>query len=96
MQRESKMRRNEQRVKGDEGMEQINNRFIFSGMHPLLRLNPHTPSAWRYLIEFYRLRKVELVSSSLNLSFMVLRTEPVEESDTVSQILFNLFSNTSV
>lgn len=68
-------------LKGNEGMEQINNRFIFSGMHPLLRLNPHTPSAWRYLIEFYRLRKVRLVSSSSNISFVVLRTESMEESD---------------
>jgi len=68
-------------LKGNEGMEQINNRFIFSGMHPLLRSNPHTPSAWRYLIEFYRLRKVRLVSSSSNISFVVLRTESMEESD---------------
>jgi len=68
-------------LKGNEGMEQINNRFIFSGMHPLLRLNPHTPSAWRYLIEFYRLRKVRLISSSSNISFVVLRTESMEESD---------------
>lgn len=68
-------------LKGNEGMEQINNRFIFSGMHPLLRLNPHTPFAWRYLIEFYRLRKVRLVSSSSNISFVVLRTESMEESD---------------
>lgn len=90
------MGRNEQRVKGDEGMKQTNNKFIFSGMHPLLRLNPYTLSAWIYLIELYRLRKVELISPPFKISFVVLRTEPVEESDTVSQIVFNLFSNTSV
>lgn len=78
-------------LKGMKAWKKLTTNFSF-----LLRLNQHTPSAWRYLIEFYRLRKVELLSSSLNTSFVVLRMEPVEESDTVSQIVFNLFSNTSV